>query len=246
MTTTKKDFEDFISKEKENYALLTKRTYKWGGIIAGVVFCYFTFISYQLKTLVLNPENLALVISSRVDASAPAFLSDTEVILKSEAPAIAAQVGEEINKIVPSVANEGQMYFKKVYNLMPALEGALDSSIDAYFHMHGDNIKAFYEAQEGEGFAEHFVDGAFEVLMDELDRELEATYDGKDLNAIKHVSLSHLNQINDQITHLSKLHTMRMTPIEKLQRRFVVAWYQAINQQFQRIENREVIAGILQ
>ena len=223
----------YLEEETTRNLKTAKLTWRVGGGLVGFVFLYMYWIISSVHSTFLDPEGLASTAAGILHEAAPQYIEETKTFLEGQAPVAAEQVKMEILNLIPEIRTQGQNGIDTVVDMVPALEGQIHGAIEAHFAQHGDSIKAFYEGHNHARAADEVLDGVVKAITDQLDSELRTVTGSEGLHEIKVDSLEALKKIDVQLANLSSKSPYRMTHQERVQRRLIVTWMQALEGSFQ-------------
>lgn len=228
MNAPETNLRDFIENEIASNERGVKRTYIIGLSVAVIVFAYLFWVANEFSSVVLNPRNLAMTVVAEIDRDVPAFLKDTEHQLASDAPEIAKGVFKSLTDLLPMIQEAGIKQIDVLYGLVPVLNKESEGVVEHFYSVHGDSIRAYFEAHNEELFVEEFVDELLNGLEREIDKDFQTIYKGEHLKGVHEISLAHLHDINRSILKMTRMRARRMDRIDRLRRRMIVAWINAL------------------
>lgn len=219
-----------IRKEERRKALTL-----WGGsLFALALFTYmWKGIAVPFDEQVLNARNGASFIARSVDAEIPGMIEKLEVEAKSYARPLARQSSENMSVLIPAISDAGKKHVDQLEFTLVKLEEVADMVIDVYFEEHGDDIKAFVDANGGEKFLETFLTESMDQFIEDIEVSMAMAYDGTDIEALNKDSVDFLHNLSHEMKRLGTKDRFDMTHGERLQRRLIVAWMQMLQQQFE-------------
>jgi hypothetical protein len=231
MSEKNNELQTLIEKEIADYEKRTRLTWRVGLPLVLLVCGYLGYVGMKWNEIVLNPTNLAMFIADSIDADAPAAIRQTEQSLKQEAPAFVSWMHGEVIKMLDQVESQAELQVDTVFELLPVLDQSASVAIDEYFEKHKVEIKELYEAKNDQKYVEGIVDDVFTEFNTQLGEHFQVVFKGKDFTGIPEVSVAQLHHINERLSELAKMHPARMTPTERLERRVIVAWVNALGDQ---------------
>ncbi len=219
--------KEFLSSEKEK----EERAAKWTWIIgmASIVLLtvYLTWIGYKVKTMALNPYFLASVLAGKIDSNADSILRNAEKQLALQAPIVAERAHDSIMSMLPTLRKSGEVQIDLLTSLVSKFDRPTEAAVKGFFASNTDAIKAFYEAHQDEEMAGRVADHVIEKMREKINHDVRVSFDGKVKEGFHEVSLAQLRELNDYLQVLAAKPTRNMTPLERLERRFIVAWVRA-------------------
>ena len=223
----------YLQSKTERNKKAAKNTWIVGGLLILFVAGYLTWVVGSLRSIILNPTELADAVVGNVDEAVPAYIDETKVYLKSQAPKLAANVKDQIMELFPQVRVHGEEGIEAAYEKIPALRSEIEGAIEAHFEAHGDDIKAFYEAHDDDTeAAKYVVDGVVASFLATFDDQLKETTGTDGLFDVKVASLKSLRDINKQLINFVKKGPYQLTREERMQRRVIVTWLRALDGHF--------------
>lgn len=225
---------EFLAAEAEKSRRSEKRTWTIGLVVAAVMVAYLTYIGARYKATVINPYHLGPVVASKVDRQAPEIINKTEAFLQAEARPFARRTHQEIMGLIPVMGKAGRARIDLLIELIPTLHGTSKSAVDRFFVLHGDKIKTFYQGHLNAGDDERLVREFVDMVLRAAETQVAIDVFGasaEDMSAegLEELSVLHLREISEYFDKLAKKPSFRMTRLERLQRRLIVAWVKAFS-----------------
>ena len=224
----------YLTEDIERTERSAKRIWILGGLLIFIVTGYMSWVISSVRSTFLEPQALTDVILGGIDESVPQYLEDAKVYLDQQAPLLAEEVRLRIFDLFPEVRVQGEHAIDLAYDMIPVLQGEIEGAIEAHVALHGEEIKAFYASHDHMRAADEVLESVMEAVMDKLDQSLrEHTGRNEGLLEIKMASLESLQNINVQLVGLLKKKPHEMSRQERIQRRLIVTWMQALQNHFE-------------
>lgn len=224
--------KDFLSTEIARQKKQTRRTWLIGIPVLFFVMGYMTWMSYKMKTLVFVPEHIALFIAQGLDREAPRVIADTERQIIASAPVVARTLNNELHVMISDLESIGTRQVDAVHSMLPHIDSATKKAINDYFSERGDEVKNTYELHGSDQFASEIVRTILKNVNEDLNARIQLPYDGTVARGPAAVSLAFLSKIHERIDTLASKNIRTMTERERLERRVILSWANAVGSHF--------------
>jgi hypothetical protein len=225
---------DFIRAETEKLRRSARLTWAIGLVVTVLVGCYMSGLVILVKGM-LEPMTAARMLAMSVEDALPSILQETERSLRDQAVPLANSVSQSVFAYMPRLRLEAQKQIDLTYQeFLPLLREEIRTNLQEYMKEHGQEISDFYGEHKAEEFPPAFVDAIVEDLVADLSRRLSQDSGGKGLEYIHGATVEMMRDMNSELTRLLNLRTDQMSRSDRLQRRLIVAWVQALDEVMQK------------
>lgn len=229
-TAQENELNRFLKEQIVRNKRAARTTWIIGGIVVVLVTCYMSGLVVLVRGI-LEPMTAARMIGQYIEQQLPSILSGTENALQQQATPLGNALSDRIITSLPKLREEAEKQIDLTCEqFLPLLREEIRSTVRCYMEEHADEISDFYGAHKGEEFAEFFIDSIMVEVADSLNKQLREVSGEYDLDYIRSASLTILNDINGELSRLLNLSAEEMTKSDRLQRRLIVAWVQALDE----------------
>lgn len=228
--TEENELKQFLNEEIDRNKKAIRTTGIVGLIVILLVACYM-FGTVILVRSMLEPMTAARMIGEQIELNLPSVLNETEQALQLHAPVLANTLSQSVMDALPKVRREAEKQIDSSYQeLLPLIRQEMLSTFHTYVNDHREEITDYYETQKSPDFAKFFVDEVISEMTGSLNRELRQDSRGRDLVHVQVASLNALKEVNEELSRLLQMKPEEMTRSERLQRRLIVTWIQALDE----------------
>lgn len=215
----------FLKSEAEKNEKAARATWMFGGLIVLVIAGYMTWMVQNVRSLILDPEDLAAVIVTSLDDNLPGMMEDAESYLASQAPVLANGLKTELVRVMASSRKGVQGEIDSIYRMIPDMSGQLADMVRGKGAEFSSDIRQMVKSHEdNEKFAEHVVDAIMSDLGQFVDEEFVGLGGQRGVGTLKADSLESLKRVNSSLVNLVNKRPSSLSRSEQLQRRLLVSW----------------------
>jgi len=221
---------DFIEDRIARGQKALRLTWAIGLVLLALVTGYMAGVVWLVRGM-LEPRTAAAMIANHAEANLPAVLEGTEAALMAEGPAVADALSRQILGAMPALREDAEFQIDTAYReMLPLLREEIRSTVRVHAEVYKDELVDYYRTHTQPDFPKTFIDRIAADVAAAIDSRLRKAAPGKGLEHVEDRVMRVLDEMNAQLGMLLTKKTGQMTRSERLQRRLIVSWVQALNE----------------